>query len=269
MSALSSALPAVSAAFAASLVEVVEAFTIVLAVGSTRGWRAAWVGTGAALALLAGLVAAIGPALLRMPIHALQLVVGVLLLLFGLGWLRKAILRAGGVLALRDEAVLYERATRELGAESSATATATAASTAAVSGTAGGARRRLDWIGVVTVFKAVLLEGLEVAFTVLAVGAGHDLIAEASLGAAAACALVLVVGVALRRPLARVPENGLKFCVGVLLTAFGVYWSGEGLSLSWPGAELALLGLIALFAIVGLGTASLLRQLSVQRESRA
>lgn len=263
MSALTSALPAVSAAFAASLVEVVEAFTIVLAVGSTRGWRAAWVGTGAALALLAGLVAAIGPALLRMPIHALQLVVGVLLLLFGLGWLRKAILRAGGVLALRDEAVLYERATRELGAESSATATATA------SGTAGGARRRLDWIGVVTVFKAVLLEGLEVAFTVLAVGAGHDLIAEASLGAAAACALVLVIGMALRRPLARVPENGLKFCVGVLLTAFGVYWSGEGLSLSWPGAELALLGLIALFAIVGLGTASLLRQASVQRESRA
>ncbi|MBO9687898.1 MAG: TMEM165/GDT1 family protein [Mitsuaria chitosanitabida] len=263
MSALTSALPAVSAAFAASLVEVVEAFTIVLAVGSTRGWRAAWVGTGAALALLAGLVAAIGPALLRMPIHALQLVVGVLLLLFGLGWLRKAILRAGGVLALRDEAVLYERATRELGAESSATAPA------AASGTAGGARRRLDWIGVVTVFKAVLLEGLEVAFTVLAVGAGHDLIAEASLGAAAACALVLVIGMALRRPLARVPENGLKFCVGVLLTAFGVYWSGEGLSLSWPGAELALLGLIALFAIVGLGTASLLRQASVQRESRA
>lgn len=121
----------------------------------------------------------------------------------------------------------------------------------------------------ITVFKAVLLEGLEVAFTVLAVGAGHGLIAEASLGAAAACALVLVVGMALRRPLARVPENGLKFCVGVLLTAFGVYWSGEGLGLSWPGAELALLGLIALFAIVGLGTARLLRQVPVTRETGA
>lgn len=267
MSALSSALPAVSAAFAASLVEVVEAFTIVLAVGSTRGWRAAWVGTGAALALLAGLVAAIGPALLKVPIHALQLVVGVLLLLFGLGWLRKAILRAGGVLALRDEAVLYERATRELGTDSAGMGPSSESGTGM--GSSASARRRLDWIGVVTVFKAVLLEGLEVAFTVLAVGAGHGLIAEASLGAAAACVLVLVIGMALRRPLARVPENGLKFCVGVLLTAFGVYWSGEGLGLGWPGAELALLGLIALFAIVGLGTARLLRQTPVKREARA
>jgi Ca2+/H+ antiporter, TMEM165/GDT1 family len=240
MSSLSTAWPAIGAAFAASLVEVVEAFTIVLAVGSTRGWRAAWTGTLAALALLAATVALVGPALLRVPIHTLQLVVGVLLLLFGLGWLRKAILRSGGVLALRDESALYDKATRELGE----------------GGSSSNAR---DWIGVITVFKAVLLEGMEVAFTVLAIGAGHDLILEASLGAAAACVLVLAIGMALRQPLARVPENGLKFGVGILLTAFGVFWTGEGLGLLWPGAELALLALVALFAVTGLVTARLLR----------
>ncbi|OWQ82911.1 hypothetical protein CDN99_27785 [Roseateles aquatilis] len=253
MTLLASALPAVGAAFAASLVEVVEAFTIVLAVGSTRGWRAAWVGTVAALVLLGGTVALVGPALLRVPIHTLQLVVGILLLLFGLGWLRKAILRAGGVLALRDEAALYSRATRELADGQGGPVTTRAA---------------LDWIGVITVFKAVLLEGMEVAFTVLAVGAGHGLILEASLGAAAACVLVLAIGMALRQPLARVPENGLKFGVGILLTAFGVFWTGEGIGLSWPGAEWSLLALIGLFAAVGLGTAWLItRSRSSLREA--
>lgn len=240
MDSLSTAWPAIGAAFAASLVEVVEAFTIVLAVGSIRGWRAAWTGTLAALALLAATVALIGAALLRVPIHTLQLVVGVLLLLFGLGWLRKAILRAGGVLALRDESALYDKATRKLGKGASSS-------------------NAHDWIGVITVFKAVLLEGMEVAFTVLAIGAGHDLILEASLGAAAACVLVLAIGMVLRQPLARVPENALKFGVGILLTAFGVFWTGEGLGLQWPGAELALLALVALFAITGLVTARLLR----------
>ena len=247
MSTLSTAWPAIGAAFAASLVEVVEAFTIVLAVGSTRGWRAAWIGTLAALALLAATVALVGPALLRVPIHLLQLIVGVLLLLFGLGWLRKAILRSGGVLALRDESALYEKATRELGSDGDRDE---------ANGSSASAR---DWIGVITVFKAVLLEGMEVAFTVLAIGAGHDLILEASLGAAAACVLVLAIGMILRQPLARVPENGLKFGVGILLTAFGVFWTGEGLGLTWPGAELALLALIALFAVIGLSTARLLR----------
>lgn len=246
---LSSAWPAVGAAFAASLVEVVEAFTIVLAVGSTRGWRAAWIGTLAALALLAATVALVGPALLRVPIHLLQLVVGVLLLLFGLGWLRKAILRSGGVLALRDESALYEKATRDLGGGGSD----------ASGGSAGSSASARDWIGVITVFKTVLLEGMEVAFTVLAIGAGHDLILEASLGAAAACVLVLAVGMVLRQPLSKVPENGLKFGVGILLTAFGVFWTGEGLGLAWPGAELALLALVALFAVIGLGTARLMR----------
>ncbi|WP_431047860.1 COG4280 domain-containing protein [Roseateles sp. L2-2] len=247
MTLLSTAWPAVGAAFAASLVEVVEAFTIVLAVGSTRGWRAAWIGTLAALALLAATVALVGPALLRVPIHLLQLIVGVLLLLFGLGWLRKAILRSGGVLALRDESALYEKATRELGSDGDR------------DGAGGSSASARDWIGVITVFKAVLLEGMEVAFTVLAIGAGHDLILEASLGAAAACVLVLAIGMILRQPLARVPENGLKFGVGILLTAFGVFWTGEGLGLTWPGAELALLALVALFAVIGLSTARLLR----------
>lgn len=247
MTLLSTAWPAVGAAFAASLVEVVEAFTIVLAVGSTRGWRAAWIGTLAALALLAATVALVGPALLRVPIHLLQLIVGVLLLLFGLGWLRKAILRSGGVLALRDESALFEKATRELGSDGDR------------DGASGSSSSARDWIGVITVFKAVLLEGMEVAFTVLAIGAGHDLILEASLGAAAACVLVLAIGMILRQPLARVPENGLKFGVGILLTAFGVFWTGEGLGLQWPGSELALLALVALFAVIGLSTARLLR----------
>ena len=244
---VSSAWPAIGAAFAASLVEVVEAFTIVLAVGCTRGWRAAWTGTLAALALLAVTVALVGPALLRVPIHTLQLVVGVLLLLFGLGWLRKAILRAGGVLALRDEAALYRQAARAFGADGAIGEGATSAS----------AR---DWIGVIAVFKAVLLEGLEVVFIVLAVGAGHGLVVEASIGAATACVLVLVVGRVLLQPLSRVPENGLKFGVGILLTAFGVFCTGEGLGLSWPGGALALLALVALFAITGLVSARLLRR---------
>lgn len=258
MSTLSTAWPAIGAAFAASLVEVVEAFTIVLAVGSTRGWRAAWTGGLAALAVLAATVALIGPALLRIPIHTLQLVVGVLLLLFGLGWLRKAILRSGGVLALRDESRLYEQATRDLTADAGATASGAGRT---------GARGALDWIGVITVFKAVLLEGMEVAFTVLAIGAGHDLILEASLGPAAACLLVLLVGMALRQPLSKVPENGLKFAVGVLLTAFGIFWTGEGLGLSWPGAEWALVLLIGLFAGLGLGAARTLRAVG-SREGR-
>lgn len=236
------AAPAVTAAFLASLVEVVEAFTIVLAVGTLRGWKPALLGASAGLALLAALVLALGPLLGQVPLDVLQLVIGVLLLLFGLGWLRKAILRAGGALALRDEAAIFSAERATLSAE---------------------ARRRqsrLSWLAGVTAFKAVVLEGLEVIFIVIAVGAGRGLLLPAGLGALAACLVVLAIGLLLRRPLARVPENSLKFGVGVMLTAFGVFWSGEGLGIPWPGGDLALLAFALLFLAAGLGSAAWLRR---------
>src|SRR3989440_6947958 len=182
------AITAISAAFLGSLVEAVEALTIVLAVASVRGWRAAGIGALAGLGLLALIVIALGPLLGRVPIHALQLVIGVLLLLFGMRWLRKAILRAAGVIPLHDEAAAF------------------AAGSAALRGQ----RSRLEWLAGLASFKAVLLEGLEVVFIVIAVGAGQGLLLPASAGAAAPCALVAVAGFVLHPPLARVPEDTLK-----------------------------------------------------------
>ena len=240
------AAPAVGAAFVASLVEVVEAFTIVLAVATLRGWRPAAMGTFAALGLLGLLLMALGPLLDRVPLHLLQLVIGVLLLLFGMGWLRKAILRSGGVIPLHDEAAVFAAETEHLAAE---------------------ARRRLtslDWIAGLTAFKAVLLEGLEVVFIVIAVGAGRGLLWPAAIGALAACVAVLAVGVLVHQPLAKVPENTLKFGVGVMLSAFGVFWTGEGLGVDWPGHDLVLLVFAALFLATGLATATLLRRLALE-----
>src|SRR6266704_2376000 len=200
---------------------------VVLAVGTVRGWRPALAGTLAGLAFLALLVLAFGPLIARMPIQTMQLAVGVLLLLFGMRWLRKAILRAGGVIALRDEAEAFAE-------ESAALRSAHPL-------------REWDAIALVTAFKAVVLEGLEVVFIVLAVGAAGGLLVPASLGALAACALVVVVGCAVHRPLAKIPENTLKFAVGVLLSAFGAFWVGEGLGFHWPGDDLAIAGIAALF----------------------
>ncbi|GIX08451.1 hypothetical protein [Elioraea sp.] len=239
---LSAAAPAIAAAFLASMVEVVEAFTIVLAVATLRGWRPAASGTAAALAVLAALVAGFGPLLAGMPIAPVQLAVGILLLLFGLGWLRKAALRAAGVLPLRDEDAVYARARAALGAS------------------AAPSRATGDWIAGLAAFKAVLLEGLEVVFVVLAVGAGHGLVVPAALGALAACGLVLGLGAMLHRPLARVPENGLKFGVGTMLAAFGVFWTGEGLGVGWPGQEGALVVLALLFLAAGLCAIAAARQ---------
>jgi uncharacterized membrane protein len=218
------------AAFLASAVEFVEALTIVLAVGSTRGWRSTFIGAGAGVALLAVLVSIFGSALRHIPITTLQSVVGILLLLFGMRWLRKAILRSAGVLALHDEAAIYERERAALETD------AIAAS-------------RIDWLALVTSFKAVTLEGLEVVFIVIATGVGGMLL-PATLGSTAAAALVVLAGISLRAPLARVPENTLKFAVGVLLSAFGVFWIGEGLRFRWLGGELALLALVGAFLIV-------------------
>jgi uncharacterized membrane protein len=237
--------PAVTAAFVASLVEVVEAFTIVLAVGTLRGWRPAALGTFVALCVLALLVVLLGPLLDRVPIHVLQLTIGVLLLLFGMGWLRKAILRAAGVLPLHDEDAAFAAETDLLTTE---------------------AKRKqasLDWIAGLAAFKGVLLEGLEVAFIVIAVGVGRGLLWPAAIGALAACVAVLAAGVVIHKPLSKVPENTLKFGVGVMLSAFGVFWTGEGLGVEWPGADIALLALVVAFLVTGLVTASALRRATV------
>jgi len=236
------AAPAVGAAFAASLVEVVEAFTIVLAVATLRGWRPAVAGTAVALGTLVLLVLTLGPLLDRVPLHALQLVIGVLLLLFGMGWLRKAVLRSAGVIPLHDEDAAFAAGTADLQRQS------------------GLPSRPLAWIAGLTAFKAVLLEGLEVIFVVIAVGAGRGLLAAAALGAAAACVAVLAVGAIVHRPLSRVPENTLKFGVGIMLAAFGVFWTGEGLGVAWPGADLALFAFAALFLATGVVMATLLRR---------
>jgi uncharacterized membrane protein len=239
---LSAAAPAVGAAFLASTVEVVEAFTIVLAAATLRGWRPAALGAAAALVLLAGAVAAFGPLLGHVPMNLLQFVIGILLLLLGTGWLRKAALRAAGVIPLHDEEAIFAKEAARLDEAARRN------------------RTRLDWMAGMAAFEGVLLEGLEVVFIVIAVGAGRGLLLPASLGALAAGALVLVLGTIARRPLARVPENTLKFGVGVLLSAFGVLWTGEGLGIAWPGKDLALVLFVALFLAAGLMASGLVRK---------
>ena len=246
MTAWSTAAPAISAAFLASLVEVVEAFTIVLAVATLRGWRPAALGTAGGLGVLAGIVLLLGPLLDRVPISSLQLAIGILLLLFGMGWLRKASLRAAGVIPLHDEEAIFTAEAAELSEH---------------------ARRRqrnLGWAAGIIALKAVLLEGLEVVFIVIAVGAGRGLLVPAGLGALAACAVVLAAGAIVHRPLSRVPENILKFGVGVMLSAFGVFWTGEGLGIAWPGADFALLLFAALFLGAGLLASAFARKLAAE-----
>jgi uncharacterized membrane protein len=238
--------PTVGAAFLASLVECVEAATIVLAVGTVRGWKSAFVGTALALAALVVLVAALGPALAHLPEQALQLVVGLLLLLFGMRWLRKAMLRAAGLIPLHDEDAVFRSETAHLRLARASE------------------RWGVEPIAAATAFKGVLLEGVEVAFLVLAVAAGSPaLVLPAALGALAAALLVLVVAVILHRPLSRVPENTLKFGVGVIISAFGIYWTGEGLGIAWPGHDLALAVIalaLLLAALLGVRLAGLRAQ---------
>jgi uncharacterized membrane protein len=232
----------VMASFLASAVEMVEALTIVLAAGVTRGWRSSLTGVGAALVVLALIVALLGPTLARIPISILQVVVGTLLLVFGLQWLRKAILRSSGFKALHNEDAIFA-------------AEAAAARTHAAEQRAG-----LDWYAFTLCFKGVLLEGLEVAFIVVTFGAARNQVGLAALGALAALVLVLTVGVAVHRPLSRVPENTLKFAVGLLLASFGTFWAAEGVGVEWPGADLAILGLLAFYALGSFVYVQLLRQ---------
>lgn len=232
----------VLATFLASAVEMVEALTIVLAVGITRGWRSALVGVAAATVALAVIVALLGPALTRIPIDTLRLVVGTLLLLFGLQWLRKAILRASGYTPLHDEEAAFAR---ELAAAQAA----------------GGAMRAgLDWYAFTLSFKGVLLEGLEVAFIVVTFGSAHGNLPLTVFGAGAAVVLVGITGILLHRPLTTVPENTMKFAVGLLLTTFGTFWGAEGAGVDWPGGDGAILAILAFLAAVSLALVWRLRQ---------
>ncbi|HTT51692.1 MAG TPA: hypothetical protein VMH35_09865 [Streptosporangiaceae bacterium] len=229
--------------FVACAVEAVEALTIVMAAGLTREWRSTFQGMAAALAVLAVVVAAVGPALTLFPLGVLRLVVGALLAVFGLQWLRKAILRASGYKDLHDEAVIYRRQV--------------AAAQAAAAGSRHGVR---DWYAFTLSFKGVLLEGLEVVFIAITFGDNQGSLGLAALGAAAAVLVVAGVGVAARAPLARVPENTMKFAVGVMLTSFGTFWGAEGAGVSWPGHDAALLGVIPLIALACAGYTLLLRR---------
>ena len=217
-------------AFLASVVEWVEAFTIVLAVGNTRGWRSPIWGASARLVTLAVIVGVFGTPLIiyqEQVKQSFHIVVGMLLLLFGMRWLRKAILRFAGIIALHDEELIYQREVAELRAQ-------------------GSAPQRWDNIGFWFSYKAVLLEGLEVAFIVIALGAqGGTALQAAILGALAAFVVVLVAGALLHKPLAFVPENFMKFVVGAMLTTFGIFWGAEGLLVEWPLADAALLDILA------------------------
>lgn len=220
----------VGAVFLACAVEMVEALTIVFAVGHTRGWRSAFEGTGVALLVLTALVGAFGPALVRVPLSALRLVVGGVLLIFGMQWLRKAILRSSGLKAKHDEDAIYQETVAELRA----------------AGTSG----ERDRIAFVMAFKGVFLEGLEVVITVLTLGTSAHRLGLAALSAAAAVLLVGIAGVVVAQQLSSVPENAMKMSVGILLVSYGTFWVGEGLKVRWPGNDGALLLFVALYAVV-------------------
>jgi uncharacterized membrane protein len=229
------------AAFLASTVEFVEALTVVLAVGSVRGWRDTLLGAAAAAVVLAMVTAVLGPALSYVPLRALQVAVGALLILFGLRWLRKAILRSAGVLALHDEGAAFAEHREAMLAQ-------------------GAAGQGFDAIAFGAAFQICMLEGTEVVFIVIAVAAGGvGLIVPASLGALIALLMVAALGFVLHRPMSRVPENTLKFVVGVILSGFGAFWVGEGLGVVWPGDDLSILGLVAGFGLAAVAAVPVCR----------
>ena len=237
------ALPEILTVFVACAVEAIEALTIVLAADLTRQWRSTFQGMAAALLVLAAVVAVLGPTITLLPLGLLRLVVGALLAIFGLQWLRKAILRASGNQARHDEASAYLREVA-------------AAQAAPVS-----ARRWVsDWYAFSLSFKGVLLEGLEVVFVVITFGDNQRDLGAAVVGAAIAVVVVAVTGIAVRAPLARVPENAMKFAVGIMLTSFGTFWGAEGAGVSWPGGDAALLVLVPVVAAVSLGYTAWLRR---------
>ena len=229
LSGSTSTIVLVSAVFLAASVEMVEALTIVLAVGHTRGWRSALEGTGVALIALTALVAVFGPALVHVPLSALRLVVGAILLVFGMQWLRKAVLRSSGLKAKHDEDAIYRATVAALKAD--------------------GQPVGRDHVAFVLAFKGVFLEGLEIVVAVLTLGVSAHRLALAALVAAIAVAVVGVVGAVVAKQLSSVPENAMKMAVGVMLVSFGTFWSGEGLDVRWPGGDTMLAVLVVLYAL--------------------
>ncbi|TAN34502.1 hypothetical protein EPN29_03830 [bacterium] len=227
------------AAFLGSAVESVEALTIVLAVGLTRGWRAPLYGTAAALASLAVLVVFFGQVIVnRVPESSLKIIIGTLLLLFGLRWLHKAVLRSAGAVAMHDEERAYEQTVNELGSASA----------------------RHDWVGFVIALKGVFLEGLEVVFIVIAVGGTSHGLPLAAGGGLLAMGVVAAVGLVVRKPLARVPENTLKYAVGILLTSIGTFWAAEGMGAAWPFDFVSIFGLVAVYFVTSRWAVALIRR---------
>jgi uncharacterized membrane protein len=247
MELLVAALPA----FLASLVEAVEALTIILAVGVTRQWRSAIYGALAGLAVLTVIILIFGTAIvLFVPLNGLRIVIGSLLLIYGLQWTTKAILRASGAKAIHDEDLIYAREVKRLREEAPVPATG------------------LDGVSFAVSFKGVLLEGLEVAFIVITFGTSAGRLGEATLGAVVAIALVIAVGVFVHRPLSRVPENGLKFAVGLMLITFGTFWAGEGIGVDWPAGDVTVLILLVAYAAACLAAVWASRRLLDTRRSR-
>jgi uncharacterized membrane protein len=229
VNATSATIVLVGAVFLAAAVEMVEALTIVLAVGHTRGWRSAFEGVGVALVALAALVAVLGPALVEVPLSTLRLIVGIVLLIFGLQWLRKAVLRSSGYKAKHDEDAIYRE---------------TVASLALT-----GERPGRDGVAFVVAFKGVFLEGLEIVIAVLTLGTSAHRLGLAAAVAGVAVVLVGIVGVIVAKQLSNVPENAMKMAVGIMLVSYGTFWTGEGLKVRWPGDDVMLLGLVVIYAL--------------------
>jgi uncharacterized membrane protein len=230
----------VGAVFLACSVEMVEALTIVLAVGHTRGWRSALEGVAVALVALAALVASFGPALVHVPLDVLRLIVGAVLLIFGMQWLRKAILRSSGLKAKHDEDEIYRSKVAEL---------------QALDATVG-----RDRVAFVVAFKGTFLEGLEVVIIVLTLGTSAHRLGLAIIVAAVAVVVVGAAGVIVARQLSKVPENAMKMSVGVLLVTYGTFWTGEGLKIKWPDNDVTLLFFVLLYAVVTWLLVSLMRR---------
>jgi uncharacterized membrane protein len=220
----------VVAVFLTSCVEMVEALTIVLAVGHTRGWRSCFEGVVAALGALVVLVAVVGPALVRVPLATLHLVIGIILLIFGMQWLRKAILRSSGLKEMSDEDVRYQKTVASLDASD--------------------VTKSRDQVAFVVAFKGVFLEGLEVVIAVITLGTSAHRLGLAALVASVAVVLVAVVGALVSKQLTNVPENAMKMGVGIMLTSYGTFWTGEGLKVRWPGGDVELLVLVGIYLVV-------------------
>jgi uncharacterized membrane protein len=231
--------------FLACAVEAVEALTIVLAVGNTRSWPSALFGAGAAAVILGAIIAGLGTAITSLPIDELRVLIGVVLLAFGLQWLRKAILRAAGLKALHNERDAYERELAEARA-------------------AGRRAGYLDRYSFAISLKAVLIEGLEVALIVVTFGANHRQVGVAAAAAGAAVLAVILAGFAVRAPLAQVPENTMKFAVGVMLCSFGLFWSAEGAGLRWPGGDAILFAIVPTLLAASLATVMTLRRVAAR-----